>query len=153
MVNLNVNTNGGLTFPRRWYKWTRNALPLAEPPTPYFYLEHIPQTGDRYMLYAIAAERADTVKACLLITEHPEPPPVPAAEVQNWAYPNPVGAGGRHITIEPQGSQPIEIYSAGGLKVREYPASAPKTTIDVTGLPAGAYMVRQGSRTAVVVVQ
>jgi hypothetical protein len=154
-VNLNTGTNNvGYKFDNTSYLWTRNTQPIAQTVIPYIYLNHIPQVDDRYMVYAVTphGDRVDTVLDCLLITEIPIQPYVKPKDAA-WVYPNPIIANGQ-VTVEtPDGSNPIEIYNVKGIKVKECPSAAPRTTVTLGGLPTGVYMVRQGGRTAAVVVQ
>jgi hypothetical protein len=163
LVNINANTNGGKAFAQSGitYYWSRNALSLtgsANPPyststLPYFYLNHFPQNGDRYLVWTNTIN-GEYVRACLHIGAIYTDAPLEQTQEHAWLYPNPINARVQTLTIESEDSVlPIEIYDIGGNKLREHAPTGWTTQISMDALPSGIYVVRHGRRAAVVTLR
>lgn len=92
--------------------------------------------------------------AGLLLPVAGEEGPAAAAEARLVAYPNPTSGmvtlrGG---AIDPSGLATVEVYDTLGRRVRSVALGA-EATLDLTGLPAGVYVVCAGSQVARVVVR
>ncbi|MDR0687512.1 MAG: InlB B-repeat-containing protein [Prevotellaceae bacterium] len=66
-------------------------------------------------------------------------------------YPNPVSGGLLTIDNLPAGSEKVEVYSVSGALAGVYSVTGVQATIDISSLPAGAYIVKAAGKTAKVV--
>lgn len=153
LANININTNGGYNLAQSaYFRWTRNAVDIGVTKIPYKYLDHYPQTGDRYMVYTTTAS-GDTIHSCIVIGGLSTSAPSGESAKQAWVYPNPAAASGEPLAVLTQDDDSsVEIYDLHGTLVRQYDSAGYLTYITIRGLPAGIYIVRHGRRSAAVAV-
>jgi hypothetical protein len=131
------------------YRWYKNGAPAG---TPSETITGIMTAGSTYY-FKIVTTGGDTLRSTSYVYSV-----ATAVGGEGYAplrvYPNPTVGGQLTIASEQgQAGDVAEVYSLSGVLVATYPIAGELTTIDIAPLPAGAYIVKVGSRAAKVVKQ
>jgi hypothetical protein len=143
-VNLNSVTNGGYNFTD--FQWYHNGEPIANATGAYLYNNGVPLPGGEYTVKATTADGAEIVSCpCMIVQD--------VGEATKLAvYPNPAT---RSVTVaHPEAdASSIELYDMKGTLLHSYPASGTgSTSINISHLPADAYVVRTGNKSTLLVI-
>lgn len=106
-----------------------------------------PPHTDFYLGYEMADVQRDSLPPIWETGEEPEEPQPTGiqriAQAQLSLYPNPVTSGLLTV-IALQNASRIDIYNLSGALVATYRAEGERTTINVSHLPKGVYLLRRG---------
>jgi hypothetical protein len=141
VLNLNPETNGGITLSNNTQiQWQKNGY-ATDITTPHYYLTDAEvKSTDIYNVRLLIYDKE--IPSCLF--EHAE-----RLDAALIAYPNPTRS---IVTVAlPQDSE-IEIYSIDGTLMYSVPAVAGNTTINLGTLPAGIYLLKAAGQVVRVVV-
>ncbi|GHV72201.1 hypothetical protein FACS1894201_00130 [Bacteroidia bacterium] len=144
-VNLNSVINGGYEFIA--YEWYRdgNATGIVEP---YLYLDKL-DTGEVMSSYSVYLQtRTQSMMSCELRN-------IQAVQtVELNVYPNPVTNGYTTVDYEAMSvGDKIKVYDMNSILRREFIATGKRTSIDLSGLSKGAYILSVGDKSVTVIIR
>ncbi|GHV64754.1 hypothetical protein FACS1894199_03750 [Bacteroidia bacterium] len=146
-VNQNYNETDYTFTSFQWYK---DGVPMAGKTLPYLYFPSGTSTEGKYNVLLTTAGG------------HPFQVCGPGVEVQHLMsddfleglninlklYPNPVDEDLRIENLNLQTGAHLEMYNVNGVLMRQYEPNSEKLDINVSDLPQGVYIIRQGKKTA-----
>jgi uncharacterized repeat protein (TIGR02543 family) len=134
-VNLKPESNGGYTFTA--YQWTLNGEVLPGETGEYLHLPNGSASGEYGV---ILTANGQTAAVCEGIQ-------MSIVSRGLKVYPNPASV---NVTVENplwKDVPRMQLYDMAGHLIKEYPVGSSHTTINVTGIPTGVYMLKAGNET------
>ncbi|MDR1090674.1 MAG: Ig-like domain-containing protein [Prevotella sp.] len=145
-VNLNPATNGGYRF--AGYQWYKDGEPVAgnEGTRPHLYLHDRGMSGE----YSVELTTVDgeTLSVCGSIYMN-----VVNTGQALKVYPNPAKS---YITVEngkATSNDLINLFDINGRMAGKYQGTGAQTTVDVSGLRPGYYILRVGNQAATIIIE
>jgi N-acetylmuramoyl-L-alanine amidase len=146
-VNLNPATNGGFTFTK--FQWYKNGEPLSgsEGTRSQLYFTSSKMNGN----YSIELTTADgmVMTACGVINMNIKD----AVQQGLKVYPNPAKSS---VTVENEkaaSGDVINLFEMNGRFAKSYQGTGAKTTVDVSSLHPGYYVLRVGNQATTIVIE
>ncbi|MCL1932234.1 MAG: T9SS type A sorting domain-containing protein, partial [Candidatus Azobacteroides sp.] len=129
VINQPAN-NGGYTFVS--YQWQRNGVDI---PGETFGNLYLPVVDNAQYVVLLTTNNGQKLRSCPVYLH-----PVTSKAIS--AYPNPTKGALTIESDEIQAGDIIEIYTVTGTLVRQYPAEAKQTILNVASLSKGIYFVK-----------
>jgi hypothetical protein len=137
VIDLNTANNGGYSFVS--YQWTRDGEPIAGETKSFLNLDGKP--AGTYNVLITADGNTVQVREGVVIT----------VSRGLRVYPNPISS---NATVENQEWKTVkymQLFDMSGRLVREYPVGGETTSIDLSGLSTGIYLLQTGKQTIKVI--
>jgi hypothetical protein len=146
-VNLNPNTNGGYTFTA--FQWTQNGQPLASQTGPYLYFPPVSLPVSGHYGVWLTTTDGQVMPTCSELQITPAAKQAPPGLL---AYPNPARYAVTFENPQWETARQTDLIALNGNIVRSY-SSARIQTLDVSGLPAGLYILRSGAYSVKIIIE
>jgi hypothetical protein len=137
VIDLNTQTNGGYTFVS--YQWTRDGAPISGETKSFLNLAGKP--AGTYNVLITADGQTVHVREGVEIT----------VSRGLRVYPNPISANATVENPEWSTVKYMQLFDMSGRLIREYPVGGENTSIDLSGLSTGIYLLKTGKQTIKVI--